>query len=159
MSGMLGLRMKKIVWRTDGRVFKPGDTMSSAGDHTATLAEAHVESERILREAMADGGDVRATSLYTWEDETLARRSWRPQKGKYLYRLEIDDVDVRHRGDVNHYTDIGDALKTTADTSVFVDNYLCGRDSDRNKYSTARFEILVRKALVLERFDVREPAA
>jgi hypothetical protein len=151
--------MKKIVWRTDGRVFKPGDTMSSAGDHTATLDGAHAEPERILREAMADGADVRAASLYTWEDETWARRAWSYENGKYLYKLEIDEADVRHRGDVNHYTDIGDALKINADTSLSVQDYLSGRNSDRSKYPTARFEILVRKALVLERFDVCEPAA
>lgn len=145
--------MTRIVWRTDLRVFEPGETMASAGDHTATLDGAHAEPERLLREAMGDDGEVRATSLYTWEDETWAIRAWTYEKGKYLYKLEIDETDVRHRGDVNHYTDIGNALIETADISVPVQDYVSGRDSDRSKYPTARFEILVRKALVLERLN------
>lgn len=142
-----------VVWRTDTRRVEPGSTMTSAGDHMATLDSAHANTERVLRDAMGNGGDVRAASLYVWESEEWARRTWRFERQKYLYRLEVDENDVRHRGDVNHYTDIGDALKDGRPTAIPVDDYIKSRDSDRSRFPTARFEVLVSKALVLQRFD------
>ncbi|MEI4492073.1 hypothetical protein WAF00_15600 [Mameliella alba] len=151
--------MKKIVWRTDSRVFELSETICSGGDHLETLSAAHEGAEEALRNAMGDRGRLRSTSLYTWEDEEWARRAWALEnkaiqsKGnkKYLYRLEIDDSDIFHRGDVNHYTDIGDALRQSMDPSKSIQGYLNGNGPDRDRHSTARFEILVRKALVLEK--------
>lgn len=146
--------MAKItLWRTDTRRFEPGETVTSAGDHMVTLDGAHKATEQLLRDAMGKGGGVRATSLYAWENEEWARRAWRLERVKSLYRLEADEADILHRGDVNHYTDIGDALKAGEPTDRYVDDYVTGRDSDRSKYPTARFEVLVAKAVVLQRFD------
>lgn len=141
-----------IVWRTDGRKFETGEAVTSAGDHTATLDGAHAETERILRDAMGDGGDTRRTSLYTWEDEVWARRAWSLEKGKFLYKLEVEDGDVRHRGDVNHYTDVGDAVKAGKDAVPYAEAYVRGDVHDPKRYTRARVQILVRKAIVLERY-------
>lgn len=145
-------RMKKTVWRTDTRVFDVGEDIESAGDHFETLSDIHVETERALRTAMGDRSVVRSKSLYTWEDENWARRAWFLEKGKNLYKLEVDVADIQHRGDVNHYTDIGEAIKSGVDTADAIQKYLNGSESNRLEYPTARFEILVSKARVLEKY-------
>lgn len=145
-------RMKKTVWRTDTRVFDVGEVIESAGDHLKTLSGSHVRTEMELRAAMGDRSVVRSKSLYTWEDEDWARRAWALEKLKHLYKLEVDVADIQHRGDVNHYTDIGEAINSGANTADAIGKYLNGDEANRLKYSRARFEILVSKARVLEKY-------
>ena len=105
-----------------------------------------------LRTAMGDRSVVRSKSLYTWEDEDWARRAWALERLKHLYKLEVDVADIQLRGDVNHYTDIGGAINSGVNTADAIGKYLNGDESNRTKYSRARFEILVSKARVLERY-------
>lgn len=145
-------RMKKTVWRTDTRVFDVGEVIESAGDHLKTLSGSHVRTEMELRTAMGNRSVVRSKSLYTWEDEDWARRAWALERLKHLYKLEVDVADIQHRGDVNHYTDIGGAIDSGTNTADAIGKYLNGDESNQLKYSCARFEILVSKARVLEKY-------
>lgn len=60
--------MKKIVWRTDSRVFELSETICSGGDHLETLSAAHEGAEEALRNAMGDRGRLRSAETLVLDD-------------------------------------------------------------------------------------------
>lgn len=139
-----------ILWRTDRRKYDPHCVIESEGDHLQTLDGAHLQTEILLRQLM---GDVRSRALYAWADEGWARRAWQHEPHKFLYRLSVERAHILHRGDVNHYTDIGKALSAGQSANKSLDDYIKSNESDRARYPTARMEVLVTEAVVLERFE------
>lgn len=130
--------------------------MVSRGDHAdATLAKDHKPAEALLRQRLPNGYELRANSLYTWRDEAWARQTWSFsfEKLKYFYKLEVDAADVLHRGDVHYFTEIGEALALGVSPAIYVDAYASGAAFDPKRTTKARVELLVRKAVVLERED------
>lgn len=144
---------KLVVWRIEGRKFEPRQEMRSSGDHFTTLNSAHTLSELALRDAMPDGHDIRATSLYAWREETWARWNWKKEPEKYLYKLEVDEADIRHIGDVSYYSDIGDALASGQSAELPIQSYIASALFVPARHFKPRVELLVGKAMVLERFD------
>ncbi len=147
--------MAIIVWRTDTQFFDPGGEMLPRGDHKATLDNSHKGTENLLRAKMKNGYDVRVNSLYTWRDEVWARTTWKLERKtrKYLYRLKIEETDVRHTGDLCYYTEIGEALSAKTCPKAAIKAYASGAAFIQEKHNKPRVEILVRKATVLDRYD------
>jgi hypothetical protein len=54
--------------------YADGQIIWQRGDHYDRLTATEKQVERAIREKLQDGERVRRTSLYTWEDESLARR-------------------------------------------------------------------------------------
>ena len=105
--------------------------------------------EGAIRTALPDGTNIRGSSLYTWKDETLARRLWLLSKKKYLYELEIDEADIRHKGDLNHYSEAEVAAKLGKSFDE-VRKYCTGEPAGP-QFTGPRIEILVSKATVLRK--------
>ncbi|MER8565972.1 hypothetical protein NKH85_21385 [Mesorhizobium sp. M0924] len=145
---------KKIVWRTDGRLFEPGDEMTSAGDHALTSLNAgHAPTEQAFRDGIPNGHDLRANSLYTWRDESWARWTWDHEPDKFLYKLEIDEDETRHTGDVCWYSAAGTLIGEGKSPAEAVDAYAISQPHIQDQHYKPRVEILVKRATVLERYE------
>ncbi len=86
--------------------------INARGDSISSLTEHQKVVEIAIREALPHGPTIRGTSLYTWADEGVAKRLWRRSRKRYLYELEIAEADIRHKGDLNYYSEALDAVKS-----------------------------------------------
>jgi hypothetical protein len=75
----------KIVYRYDGEPYVDGQMVQGRGDSFPSLTANQKVVETRIRDTLKNGRSVRATSLFTWENEVLARRLWMVSKKKYLY--------------------------------------------------------------------------
>jgi hypothetical protein len=142
--------MARVVYRYDDEEFKDGQLISSRGDSFGTLTDTEKIVEGSLRTVLPDGANVRGGSLYTWQEENVARRLWQLSGKKYLYELEIDESDIRHIGDLNYYSKAKDAAKSGAPFEDFIRRY-CGGEVAGPPFTEPRLEILVSKARVLRK--------
>lgn len=83
----------------------------------------------------------------------MARRTWSrsSEKAKYLYQLEIDKADVRHCGDVNHFSDVSADLAAKRPATASIEAYWNSTPHVPSMHSGARVEKLVKKAVVVSR--------
>jgi hypothetical protein len=138
------------VYRYDDQEFADGQMIESRGDSFGTLTDHQKVVEIAIRAALPNGAIVRGNSLYTWADEQLAKRLWPPSKKRYLYELEIDEADIRHKGDLNYYSEAVSAAKSGAPIEDAVSKYCAGENAGA-PYTEPRVEILVSKAKVLSK--------
>jgi len=149
--------MSKLrVYRYDDEDFPDGKVISARGDSFEMLTEPQKKAETTIRSAREGGDVLRSTSLYTWMSEALARRLQRPKKAKFLYELEVDCIDVRHKGDVNQYTEVVQAIAEGSSGKEPAEAYWDGTNAvtDRKTgvpYTEPRIEVLVAKAKVLRK--------
>jgi hypothetical protein len=145
-------RRKKLckirVYRYDDQEFADGQTIESRGDSFSTLTDHQKTVEAAIRTALPNGAFIRGYSLYTWVDAVVAKRLWRLSKKKYLYELEIHKMDIRHKGDLNHYSEAVSAAKSGASIENAVGKYCAGEIAGA-PYTEARVEVLVSKATVV----------
>ena len=106
--------------------------------------------ETAIRAALPNGAIVRGNSLYTWANEEVAKRLWPLSKKRYLYELEIDKADIRHKGDLNQYSEAESAAKSGAPVENAVGKYCAGENAGA-PYTEPRGEVLVSKAKVLRK--------
>lgn len=143
-----------IVWRTDTASFKVGEILSPRGDHLDSLDDSHHAAEMLLRKYMPNGEDLRINSVYAWREEEVAQRMWALQKASglksYLYKLVVEQNDIRHIGDLNFYTELGTALTNKLSPDIALKSYTDGLACDAPHITGPRFEVLVKKATVLE---------
>jgi hypothetical protein len=103
------------LYRYEDRDFAEGEVMPPFGDHYRRLTPEQKIVENKLIEALPDGENLRNSSLYTWEDEAVARRVFDAQVSAkkprtYLYEVEVEAEKVRFRGDLNSYSAAVDAV-------------------------------------------------
>jgi hypothetical protein len=101
---------------------------------------------------MPNGEYARSRSLYTWKDKDWAVRAWNLEPHKYLYKVEVEVRNVVHEGDVNHYSDIVDALGVGLPAEAFIARYVNSAPQSGNHLKD-QVEVLVIEAMVLERYD------
>ena len=138
------------VYRYDDQEFADGEVIEPRGDLFSTLTEHQRVVETAIRATLPNGATVRGHSLYTWADEKVARRLWPLSKKRYLYELEIDKADIRHKGDLNQYSEAVSAAKSGAPIERAVGKYCAGENAGA-PYTEPRVEILVSKARVLRK--------
>jgi hypothetical protein len=145
------LALAKIrVYRYDDEEFPTGKVIRCRGDSFDTLTDHQKTVEIAIRKALPDGANVRSTSIYVWADQQVAKRLWPLSKKRYLYELEIDEVDIRHKGDLNNYSEAETAAKSGKPFEDAVLRY-CRGEMAGKKYTEPRVEILVSEATVLGR--------
>jgi len=138
------------VYRYDDQEFTDGQVIESRGDSFSTLTHHQKVVETAIRAALPNGAVVRGNSLYTWADENVAKRLWPLSKKRFLYELEIDKADIRHKGDLNQYSEAVSAAKSGASIDNAVGKYCAGENAGA-PYTEPRVEILVSKARVLRK--------
>jgi hypothetical protein len=144
---------KRIVFRTDSRDLKPGDELVPLGNHYgATLDASHHDAEQKIRAGHPQGTEagtrIRSQSIYVWDNQGWAERTWHLQKKQplvHLYALEIHLDDTLHVGDLDHYTAVSTALGTQQPADQHIKNYWSGHIVSR------KVERLVNKAKVLQK--------
>jgi len=138
------------VYRYDDQEFADGQMIESRGDSFSTLTDHQKTVETAIRAALPNGANVRGNSLYTWANEEVAKRLWPLSKKRYLYELEIDKADIRHKGDLNQYSEAESAAKSGAPVENAVGKYCAGENAGA-PYTEPRVEVLVSKAKVLRK--------
>ncbi len=98
---------------------------------------------------------IRGASLYTWENEAVAMRLWRPSGKRHLYKLEIEELNVRRRGDLNWYSEAVDAVKAGRSIEAAVEKYCSGIEAGA-PYTEPRIEVLVSEAKVVKKLSATE---
>lgn len=141
---------KRIAYRTDAVDFQEGQILLPRGDHKDTLHTTLHEAEKLIREARADGAEIRSNCIYAWESAEMAESNWRIEKGKHLYELEICEADVLHRGNAVHVSNLRDANESLK--VALAKRYW--EEPGQEKY----VELLVRRARVLRKLkDKSDP--
>jgi hypothetical protein len=64
------------AYRYDAQEYPEGKIIFSRGDHFKTLTSLQKEAETLIRQAQANGQEIRGQSLYAWESRNVAERLW-----------------------------------------------------------------------------------
>ena len=136
-----------LVYRYDNQDYQDGEVIFSRGDHADGLTEIEREVEARLRAASAEGEPIRRDSLYTWQDEDFARLAGSFKRARFLYELEVNDADIRHVGDLDHYSAAKDAAKLGQPYARHLEAYWTQRTGAR------RVEILAASARVVRKLS------
>ena len=135
------------VYRYDNETYDENEVIRSRGDSFNSLTESQKQVELAIRSRLSNGENIRSTSLYTWADETLARRLWPLSQKKYLYELEIEDSDIRHKGDLNFDSAAVEEVKAGASPNGAIEKYCSGENAEAPQ-TQPRIEVLVSEAKV-----------
>lgn len=141
-----------MVYRYDSASYAESDIMRSRGNSFDMLTDDQKIVEIAIRAAVCGGADIRGNSLYTWENEGLAKRLWRLSGKPYLYELEVEDSDIRHRGDLNFYTEALEAIREGNSPSEAIEKYWSGETSVA-PWTEPRIELLASQARVRRRLS------
>ncbi|WP_454655096.1 hypothetical protein [Bosea beijingensis] len=136
------------AYRYDARDLEVGRIIVPERDHSESLDKSWAVTEAAIRAVSPDKEAIRKDSIYTWESEDWARKAWALEKGKYLYEVEIDEADIRHRGDTNAYGLVKDLLKAGKDPAPALMLYWSGEGVEAQ---LPRVELLVTKATVVSK--------
>jgi hypothetical protein len=103
--------MMKKCYRADARSFAPGDAMEPQKTYQEAFnvpgREHGKAMEGLLEGCRPEDRPRRSDCLFVFENEVAAERYWRTNDGLFLYEVEIDESEVRHRGDMNLTDAIG----------------------------------------------------
>jgi hypothetical protein len=136
---------KITAYRYDSKEYADGEEIRSCSDHNDRLTATQKEAERAIRDGHDQGHDIRSKSLYAWKEQSVAERLWKHKRGHHLYEMEIDEADVRHIGDLDHFSSVETALRKKEDPEQHVKSYWAAAPTSQ------RIEILSSKAKVLRR--------
>ena len=100
-----------IIYHYDDERYEVGEIATQRFDHIDRLTSFQRKVELLLRAASPTAEAIRSTSLYGWEELDIARRIFKLKQSKFLYRMEISEASIRHRGDVNVYSQAVDTIK------------------------------------------------
>jgi hypothetical protein len=151
--------MVKKYYRADARSFAPGDAMGPQKAYQEAFdvpgREHGKAMESLLESCRPENKPRRSDCLFVFENEVAAKRHWRTNDGLFLYEVEIDESEVRHRGDMNLTDAIGGEyrkLSTPDQTHVrtLADKYWKGGVCDN-----ACIETLVPHARVVKQIKGR----
>ena len=137
---------KLVFFRADKRPFKTKDPISTAGEFMGKHPEKGKRAELALANSKPDGKPNRSDCLMLFEDEVCARNHWSKMTGGRLYRIEVDEADILHRGDMKLIDTIGERLwqSSTADVSEDTTRYWGGEETG------GCMETIAKKGVVLE---------
>jgi hypothetical protein len=137
---------KRVFFRADKRPFKSGDPIGTAGEFMSKHPEKGKLAEAALEKSRPRKKPKRQECLMLFEDEECARDHWAKMADGRLYRVEIDDDDILHRGDMKLVDAIGETLSKSAaaDVSKEMTKYWNGEDCG------GCMETLARHGVVLE---------
>lgn len=141
----------KIVYRYDNERYDVDDIITPKRNSFGMLTDREKQVETTIRAALPNGQSIRGDSVFGWESEAVGHRLWSLSGKQYLYELEVDEVDMRFRGDLNHYNNAKDAVGDGRPLDKFVQAYCEGKDSDPAVNGAPRIELLFSKAKVLKR--------
>jgi hypothetical protein len=108
---------------------KPGDIITAGRDSLITFKGPKKIFEEALRAGHVDGPEIRAEAFYVWESPDFVPSIWEHIPYRYYYEVEIDEADIIHRSNLNHYNDGIDAAKKGLPLDKYVQDYWSTRGS------------------------------
>lgn len=134
------------AYHYSNREHKPGDIITAGRDSLTTFKGHKKQFEEALRAGHPDGLKIRSKALYSWESAEFVPSIWDHIPYKYYYEVEIDETDIVHRSNLNHYNDGIDAAAKGQPLVKMVQDYWNNAPSRDPK---CRIEILATKATVV----------
>ena len=144
--------MAIVVYRYDDEDYPDGKVIRSRGDHMETLKADRRPVERAIRDQLPNKGEVRETSLYTWEDRATATRLAKRSNSKFLYELNVEPADIRCRFDVELFSDATDEKMGPAFEGA-VRRFCAGKTGGKSGLSP-KIEVLVTQATVIRKLVI-----
>ena len=86
-----------------------------------------------------------AESLYVYSDSEMAEADWEWKKDRHLYKLEVDEGAIRHRGDLQLFYEVMKAIREKESPDELVKKYW--KPVEAGRYA----ELLVSEATVVKR--------
>ncbi len=144
--------MALLGFRFFDETFQPGYVVRPRGDHIGKLSRDKQRAERAIREGHPKGA-LRANAVFVFEDRHVAEALLDNASGKYLYEVEIEPEDVIHRGDLEIYDEVVEALKRGHDADPLVAQFWAGieRPSPRMELTIAKVKVRRKLAAALAR--------
>jgi hypothetical protein len=120
--------MRKLYYRADRRLFKPGDKMRTAGDFISMHSHAFKAAEEALEANRPPGKMPREKCLMVFENIHCAKKIWATMnEGGKLYTVKLDEGDILHRGDMHLVERIATRVKWHDDVSDDARAYWAGQ--------------------------------
>jgi hypothetical protein len=132
------------LYRVDKRDFGVGDVVTTAGEFTSKNPEGSIIVEELFELSRPEGKPVRHECLFLFENLEVAKKHWSKMKDGKLYKVEIDDEEILHKGDME-YVDKAFIVESNSDKNDCARDYWAGIKTDN-----PRIEILVSSAIVTE---------
>lgn len=150
---------KQIGYHYSNREYKVGDIIEGY-DNFPGLDRTQHAAEEAVRSAHENGAAIRSSAVYLWDTEDRARRQWvligkTSHRKKYLYRIEYDEADRLHSGDLDHYSEAMKVGASQEDSRAAALRYWSGQSHGAQP---PRTEVLVRRGTVLSREEFVPPA-
>lgn len=92
---------KLTLFRADKRVFKPGDKIETAGHFADMHPEPGKLAEALLSTQKPDGIPERTECLMLFVEERRAREFCAIMSDGFLYKVDVEEEDIEHRGDMH----------------------------------------------------------
>ena len=140
--------MARTLYRYAQGLIEVGDVMVKDGDHLGRLTKDQLAAERALRAVSTEKAKTRENALFAWTDYELARQSGAILERPYLYTLQVEDRDVLFESDLQHYTDVEEAIRAGRDPGDAIRRYWENAPSSDSK---SRTEVLFTFGTVLKR--------
>lgn len=140
--------MARTLYRYAQGLIEVGQVMPKDGDHIGRLTEDQLAAEKALRAVSAKAAETRKKALFAWTDYELARQSGAILQRRYLYTLHVEDEDVLFESDLQHFTDVVDAIKAGRDPDEAIRGYWSNAPRSDPK---PRTEVLFTRGKVLKR--------
>ena len=134
------------AYHYSNRLHQPCDIITAGRDSLTTFTGSKKIFEEALRAGHPAGSKIRAEALYAWESPDFVPPIWHKIPYKYYYEVEIDEADICHRSNLNHYNDGIDAVGNGQSLDKIVEDYWNNAQSSDPK---SRIEILATKATVI----------
>ena len=109
-------------YRVDKRVFSLGEEVTSAQEYYEKFTDSAKVVEDTLELTRPQTKKQRTECLFIFESEVSARKHWSKMTDGKLYRVEIEEANVCHRGDMamldtmKRLAEAGDCMTAVADS-------------------------------------------
>ena len=144
--------MALLGFRFFDETFQPGYVVQPHGDHLHKLSRDQQRAELAIRRGHPNGAR-RANAVFVFEARSVAEALLGKASGKYLYEVEVGPEDVIHRGDLEIYDEVVEALKHGHDADPLIAAFWASveRPSPRMELTVAKVKVRRKLAAALER--------
>jgi hypothetical protein len=139
---------EKLYFRVDGRKFKPGDQIRTAGHFMSMHHQVSKAVERALILARPAGKPPREDCLMLFEDQICAWE-FRAMRDADLYLVSITPGSILHRGDMNLLGEMAGMVRQGRGIFREAQRYWNGEPT-----KDSPVEVLVRAGTIVERLEV-----
>ncbi|MDW9386661.1 hypothetical protein GOA99_18580 [Sinorhizobium meliloti] len=136
-------------FRVDKRIFQQGATIETARQFEEMHPESGQRLEVLMRQRKPETKPDRSDCLMLFRDEEAARQFHAKMTGGRLYRVQADEADILHEGDMTLVNQLASAVAAGETPTDGIDRYWRGELTD-----TPIIEVLLLSGIVDEEIPV-----